>query len=49
MMYIFIILMAIIAAMITLILINSAGNKPVIDTTKLYVPIEDETDHKRSD
>lgn len=49
MMHVLIILMATLVAMITLILINSSGNKPAVDQSKLYIPIEDEADHKRSD
>lgn len=49
MMQVLIILLATLVAMITLILINSAGNKPSADQSKISLPIEDETDHKRSD
>ena len=49
MMQVLIILMATLVAMITLILINSASNKPSADHSNLSIPIEDETDHKGSD
>ncbi len=49
MMHILTSLVAILLAMITLILINGSEPQQSADKNKLYIPIEDETDQKKSD
>lgn len=49
MMHILASLAAIVLAMITLILINGTESKPDGETNKVYIPIEDENEQKKSD
>lgn len=49
MMHILTSLVAILLAMITLILINGSDTQQSADKSSLYIPIEDENEHKKSD